>query len=84
MALCIPKNALHLLGESIQSYRESCENLHIYEGLIDPEDSDLMTTDGHKIIIYDDLFNTIGDSEKMLTMQTFSSRKANISTIIIT
>ena len=56
----------------------------MHEGLIDPDDQTLMNSDEHKLLIFDDVYNTVAESAKMCLLQTFSARKANISTIITT
>ena len=82
--LCVPKNSLHLLSESLSMYRTCCPKIQIFEGLIDPSALHLYSTIHQKLIIFDDMAFQLFDDPRINDLMVFSARKANFSSIIIT
>lgn len=80
--LCLPKGANQILRNSIEDYRSISPNIIIHFGIIDP----VNFTNGReckRLVIYEDLYDTIAQNSRMNTFMTFSSRKSQTSTIII-
>lgn len=83
--LCVPYGVKNLLQETIDDYKAATEDLCsliIHEGLLNPEKLSIQA-ESKRLIIYEDMFDTIASSQMMSTFQTFSCRKLKISTIII-
>merc|ERR1719468_524027 len=82
--LCVPKNSSHILGTTFNDYKEACPEIQIIEGLFNPEDIRISENSPHMLIIYDDCYSQVAENHNIYILQTFTARKANISTIIIT
>ena len=78
--MCLPKGANQILRNSIEDYRSISPNIIIHFGIIDP----VNFTNGReckRLVIYEDLYDTIAQNSRMNTFMTFSSRKSQTSTI---
>ena len=55
--------SINLMERTIQEYKDVTNNLvQVHEGLLVPKSSDF-DQGGHKLIIYDDLFEEVCDSD---------------------
>ena len=82
--LCVPKHSSHLLGSTFDDYKRVCPNIQIIEGLFDIEKLRISENNPHMLIVFDDCYSQLAESQTICLLQTFTARKANISTVIIT
>lgn len=75
--LCVPKSSQQLVGETISSYKASCQDIHltVHHGLLSPSDLPYRDLSEPRLIIYEDMFDLIVESQEMSLFFTFTSRQ---------
>ena len=84
VVLCVPKNSMDILAPSIKEYEDVFPSIRVVEGLVDETDFENHFGNHHKLIIFDDNYNDLIQSQRINKLMVFSGRKSNISTIILT